>query len=219
MRNAYAAADHVEYCRLCGAEIVRMTYANGQPYYTDVVIGPNGQKRVITGSGNHLNWKRSHDCVGEAKRVWEESVRNLERYTQELETLRQSVAAYRTLRDAPAPTTPALIETVKSLMSSLSQVEAQLAEKEKSVAQYQPYVAQFRANYDKLASGVSIIPESAVQVGKTVKVVKGRKVPVGTVGRVFWMGEDQYREGQMRVGIATADGSKHYTAATNVEVL
>ena len=65
--------------------------------------------------------------------------------------------------------------------------------------------------------------------GKTVRVVKGRKVPVGTVGEVFWVGEQRqygyryYRSPfagtPMRVGIRTADGTRHFLAADNVEVV
>ncbi len=69
-------------------------------------------------------------------------------------------------------------------------------------------------------------------VGKTVKVVKGRKVPLGTVGEVFWAGEGRsfrpaprYKtgawsmKGALRLGIKTADGAKYFLAATNVEVV
>lgn len=61
--------------------------------------------------------------------------------------------------------------------------------------------------------------------GKRVRVVKGRKVPHGTVGDVFWYGPDKYaRPGQMasppmRVGIRADTGQKYFTAATNVEVI
>ncbi len=58
--------------------------------------------------------------------------------------------------------------------------------------------------------------------GKTVKVVRGRKVPVGTVGECTWYGRGRgygFREGEMRVGIKMADGRVEYTAARNVEVV
>lgn len=69
-------------------------------------------------------------------------------------------------------------------------------------------------------------------VGKTVKVVKGRKVPLGTVGEVFFYGEGAYfgprpqfrsgawsTKGAMRVGLKTPTGARFFTAASNVEVL
>jgi hypothetical protein len=54
--------------------------------------------------------------------------------------------------------------------------------------------------------------------GKVVKVVKGRKVPVGTEGTVFWLGEDKYsRTGGYRVGFETFSGERHFTSLSNVE--
>lgn len=53
--------------------------------------------------------------------------------------------------------------------------------------------------------------------GKVVKVVKGRKIPIGTEAEVFWYGETGYG---WRVGLAlTETGEKVFTAASNVEVL
>lgn len=51
---------------------------------------------------------------------------------------------------------------------------------------------------------------------KRVKVVKGRKVPVGTTGVVFWVGAGM---GGKRVGFRTDAGEKHFTDASNVEVI
>ena len=48
--------------------------------------------------------------------------------------------------------------------------------------------------------------------GKYVMVVKGRKVPKGTVGRCFWYGEGDYG---YRVGLRDAEGTVHWTAASN----
>lgn len=52
--------------------------------------------------------------------------------------------------------------------------------------------------------------------GNTVRVVKGRKVPLGTEGEVFWLGDKGWG---YSVGIKTADGAKHFTAVKNVESL
>ncbi len=49
-----------------------------------------------------------------------------------------------------------------------------------------------------------------------MKVVKGRKVPKGTQGRLFWVGQTRFGK---RVGFNDATGTTHWTAATNVEVI
>lgn len=51
--------------------------------------------------------------------------------------------------------------------------------------------------------------------GKLVRVFKGRKVPIGTEGRVFWYGENQWG---FSCGIELQDGKRVFTAAGNVEV-
>ena len=52
--------------------------------------------------------------------------------------------------------------------------------------------------------------------GDEVRVVKGRKVPIGTVGKYFWSGYDRF--GTHKVGIVDAEGRKHYTASANIEL-
>lgn len=52
--------------------------------------------------------------------------------------------------------------------------------------------------------------------GRTVEVVRGRNVPIGTTGFVIWFGEGKWGE---RVGIKDAAGEVFWTAATNVRVI
>jgi hypothetical protein len=52
--------------------------------------------------------------------------------------------------------------------------------------------------------------------GRVVKVVKGRKVPVGTVGECTRMMEGHYG---MRIQIRTLDGTTHWTSASNCEAV
>jgi len=52
--------------------------------------------------------------------------------------------------------------------------------------------------------------------GRTIKVVKGRKVPKGTTGVCIWIGNGHYG---IRVGLKTADGEVFFTAASNVEAI
>jgi hypothetical protein len=60
-----------------------------------------------------------------------------------------------------------------------------------------------------------------LQTGRLVRVVKGRKLAIGTTGRVAWVGEDQYsRYGGLRVGIKVdGEAGLQYTAATNIDVI
>jgi len=58
--------------------------------------------------------------------------------------------------------------------------------------------------------------EAKVTRGKTVRVVRGRKVPIGLEGEVIWYGETQYSP---RVGIRDINGTVHWTSASNIEVI
>lgn len=51
--------------------------------------------------------------------------------------------------------------------------------------------------------------------GAPLRVVRGRKVPLGTTGRCIWSGEGRYG---WRVGLVDADGTAHWTSAANVEL-
>jgi hypothetical protein len=55
-----------------------------------------------------------------------------------------------------------------------------------------------------------------VRKGKIVEVVKGRKVPIGTVGRCFWAGQTKFG---MACGIELDNGSKVFTNYHNVKVI
>lgn len=58
--------------------------------------------------------------------------------------------------------------------------------------------------------------------GKEVKVVKGRKVPVGTVGKVVYLARKCYGsqwDWDTRLGIEDESGNRHYTSALNVEII
>lgn len=52
--------------------------------------------------------------------------------------------------------------------------------------------------------------------GDKVRVVRGRKVPIGTEGTVIWVGTGKWGT---RLGVKDAGGEVHWTAATNVELV
>lgn len=55
--------------------------------------------------------------------------------------------------------------------------------------------------------------------GKLVKVYKGRKVPIGTIGTLFWEGYNRYNPNNPRIGIKDSTGKAYWTYKNNVEVL
>ena len=57
--------------------------------------------------------------------------------------------------------------------------------------------------------------ERRVSKGKNIKVVKGRKVRIGTSGTCIWVGQGTYG---MRVGLKDDAGTVHWTALDNVVV-
>lgn len=56
----------------------------------------------------------------------------------------------------------------------------------------------------------------SVRKGSEVVVTKGRKVPKGTRGTIFWTGSGNYGA---RVGLKDAKGATHWTAESNVTVV
>jgi hypothetical protein len=70
------------------------------------------------------------------------------------------------------------------------------------------------ANDSSLGFQQRMIDQGEIIVGATVEVVRGRKVQKGTVGQVFWMGDNGFG---ISVGLELEDGSKVFTAAKNVE--
>lgn len=70
-----------------------------------------------------------------------------------------------------------------------------------------------RLNEERLAQAVA---NGEIVKGQTVEVFKGRKVPKGTVGVVFWVAPEEDGYGVVKVGFTTAEGVKHFTNIENV---
>ena len=90
-------------------------------------------------------------------------------------------------------------------------------------AAYRAYLDRLEASRRKRAQEIR---DAMPDRNKTLKVVKGRKVPVGLEGRCFWALVEMtygplgmFRGYTGRVGIEAADGSRHFTNVTNVEVI
>jgi hypothetical protein len=96
---------------------------------------------------------------------------------------------------------------------------AKYAEHKKLTAEYAAVRARVKAGRDAVAAAKR--EAMTVRKGKTIKVVKGRKVPKGTVGECIWVGAGAnygYGEAPLRVGLKTATGEVHWTAYSNVAV-
>ena len=98
--------------------------------------------------------------------------------------------------------------------SSDSQVMAALEIKynDADVAQYEAVMAQRKAEREEQERIAELM---TVKWGRTVKVVSGRKIPVGTEGKVFWVGDTRYGRS---VGLEI-NGRKQFTSIRNVEVV
>ena len=85
-------------------------------------------------------------------------------------------------------------------------------------AGYSCYANLHRCNPEAKATNEAArqdrLREGSIEPGQRVRVVKGRKVPVGTVGTVFWLGDGTYGP---RVGIKTEAGERYFLSAGNVE--
>lgn len=72
---------------------------------------------------------------------------------------------------------------------------------------------------DRQVEYMAAVDASEIRPGVTVEVVKGRKVPVGTVAEVVWRGVDRYRSGRWstsyRVGLMV-DGERVFLSEDNV---
>jgi len=60
------------------------------------------------------------------------------------------------------------------------------------------------------------IANGEIVVGQTVKVYRGRKVPQGTIGIVFWVADEADGYGDWKIGLKDEAGDKHFTSISNV---
>lgn len=69
-----------------------------------------------------------------------------------------------------------------------------------------------------LVAAVTKAAAGGITKNVTVEVFKGRKVPKGTVGKVFWIGEDSY-SGKPKIGIRDAGRASHFLLAEHCKVV
>jgi hypothetical protein len=101
------------------------------------------------------------------------------------------------------------------------------AEIDATAEQISMYVSWRKAEDDRFAAEQEAIERArrearaemdrkAVKKGRTLRVVRGRKVKKGTEGRCFWVGESQWGK---RVGMTLANGETVWIDARNVEAI
>jgi hypothetical protein len=122
--------------------------------------------------------------------------------------------------ETKSPTCAALIAAVPAVAEAVAAYAAAHAE-----------AKRLENQRDALNARIEALIE--INKGDEVEVVKGRKVPKGTKGVVIWMGEGTsygFRQGgwgsyraqraaPARLGVKDAEGTVHWTAASNVEVV
>jgi hypothetical protein len=216
----------VRFCHLCGVEVVQLNFANGHPYLTDVRLSRDGARFIILGEGAHYNFKPAHNCLKEAEIAMERAERDYQEFVTKHEAARQAVvgmdqsdasmAEHGYMEKMEVDDAARLRATFKSLRTN---VEANLKTLEGQKQGWDEQIAHMRDKVKLLRAGKSTVPSGHPVVGRFAKVIKGRKVPVGTQGRIFFVGLSSFNDSTTRVGIQTGDGQKHYTNAENVEVI
>lgn len=73
---------------------------------------------------------------------------------------------------------------------------------------YEQAMADLQRARDRAVGGYDL--------GEIVKVVRGRKVPIGTVGTVAWKGKNTYN-GRPRLGLDLDTGERVFTDGVNCE--
>jgi len=82
-------------------------------------------------------------------------------------------------------------------------------------AEYQASIQRWKDEQAQIVA--KALADGEIIVGQTVKVRRGRKVPIGIIGIVFWVAEEPDHFGVMKIGIKTETGEKHFLAQSNVE--
>lgn len=83
------------------------------------------------------------------------------------------------------------------------------------IASYQAW--RYRTHLENLALD-ALRKASFPSNGKVASVVKGRKLPVGTTGIIFWRGPNKFAYGRYSVGLELSDGTRVFTDENNIEV-
>jgi hypothetical protein len=106
------------------------------------------------------------------------------------------------LATAEVDATPEVLATI----ANLREIERQRAEARAEANR------QYLAREEQEAAKARVL--HSIGKGDIVRVYKGRKVPVGTIGKVIWEGDSAYGR---RLGVKDDEGTVHWVAADNVQ--
>ena len=80
------------------------------------------------------------------------------------------------------------------------------------------YQAMLKATKDQLLNLQAVqIANGEIVVGQTIKVYRGRKIPQGTMGVVFWVADEADHFGVYKIGFKDEAGVKYFCAINNVD--
>jgi hypothetical protein len=81
------------------------------------------------------------------------------------------------------------------------------------------YQARFKVAMQMLADDREVkLQAGEMVVGAQVEVFKGRKVPKGTAGELFWIAPQPDAYGVIKAGFKTVEGEKHFLNIENIKV-
>ena len=108
-----------------------------------------------------------------------------------------------------------MVESYSEIVAAIFSEESLIAKESGYYQQEGEYLSQAAAEANsKMKALRKALGENVPSI--PVEVFKGRKVPVGTVGEVVWVGESF---GALKVGIKPAEGEVQFTAASNVKII
>lgn len=82
------------------------------------------------------------------------------------------------------------------------------------------YQARYALAMEMLeADRVSKVDAGEIAVGQTVVVFKGRKIPVGTSGVIFWIAPQPDQYDTIKAGFTTADGEKVFVNVQHIKAV
>jgi hypothetical protein len=83
------------------------------------------------------------------------------------------------------------------------------------IAEYRTWLYQIRL---EILAENSWRKASEIFLGMVATVIKGRKLPIGTTGIIFWKGPNKFAYGRYSVGLELADGSRVFTDENNIRI-